>query len=148
MFVYRIGTITLVLALFVIVLPVGLDHSADGMSEEACVRLADRPPANPPGALAELESCRIVAPLDVELLADIGAAYEQVGRHEDAEQVYRDAIQIDSTYADLHVRLATLLLRRGAKSEARKHAEQAGRIQPNRAQVLQLIDDITRSHAP
>ena len=147
MSVYRIGTLTLVLALFAAVLPVGLDQSSNGLSEEACVRLADHA-ADGASALPELERCRTVVPHDVELLADLGAAYEQVGRHEDAEKTYRDAVAIDSGYADLHVRLATLLLRRGARSEARGHAERALRIQPNRAHVRQLLDDIIRSQTP
>jgi tetratricopeptide (TPR) repeat protein len=148
MSVYRIGTVVIVLALFVIVLPVGLDHSSSEVSEETCVRFADHPPADRPDLLGELERCRAVVPLDVELLADLGAAYERAGRQQDAERTYRDAVAIDNTYADLHVRLATVLLRRGATSEARQHAEHALRIQPNRDEVEQLLEDINRSHTP
>ena len=73
-----------------------------------------------------------MVPLDVELLADLGAAYESAGRPLDAEKTYQNVLALDPDYADVHVRLASLLLGRGAAGEARGHAEQALRIQPNR----------------
>ena len=145
---FQTASVALVLTLFVLVLPIRLQHASNEASAETCLRLADNPPAEGAEALQELERCRVVVPQDVELLADLGAAYERGGRNEDAEQVYRDALSIDSTYADVHARLAALLLRRGASSEARTHAEHALRIQPNRAAVQQLLDSIKRSHAP
>ena len=87
-------------------------------------------------------------PLDVELLADLGAAYEGAGRPQDAEKTYQNVLALDPDHADVRVRLAALLLGRGAASEARFHAEQALRIQPNRTRVRQLLDQIARSTTP
>ncbi len=117
-------------------------------SAETCLRLADRPPAEGPDAMNELERCSAVVPLDVELLADLGAAYEGAGRPHDAEKIYQDVLALDPDYADVRVRLAALLLGRGAAPEARDHAEQALRVQPNRTRVRQLLDEIARSTTP
>ncbi len=145
---YRIGAAATVLALFIAVLPIRLHHGANEPLAEACLRLADHPPAEQPDAINQLERCRALVPLDVELLADLGAAYERGGRLADAEKTYQNALELDPGYADVRVRLATILLRRGAAGEARDHAEQALRIQPNRTRVRQLLDEIARSQAP
>lgn len=144
----RIGAAAIVLAVLVAALPIRLNRGANEASAETCLRLADRPPADGPGAINELERCSAVVPLDVELLADLAAAYETAGRQADAEKTYQHVLALDPNYADVRVRLATLLLKRGAAGEARDHAEQALRIQPNRTRVRQLIDEITRSQTP
>jgi cytochrome c-type biogenesis protein CcmH/NrfG len=125
-------------------LPIRLNLGADGADAETCVRLADRPPASGATALTELERCRALVPNDVELLVDLADAYGAAGREADAQQAYADALRLDPGYADVHVRLATLLLRRGAARDAREHALQALRIQPNRATVRQLLMEIDR----
>lgn len=145
---YRIGAAATVLALFVAVLPIRLHRGANELSAETCLRLADRPPAEQPDAINQLERCRAMVPLDVELLADLGAAYDRGGRQADAEKTYQNALELDPDHADVRVRLATLLLRRGAAGEARDHAEQALRIQPNRTRVRHLLDEIARSTTP
>jgi tetratricopeptide (TPR) repeat protein len=145
---YRIGTAATVLAVLIVALPIRLSRAANEPSAESCLRLADHPPAEGRDALSELERCRAVVPLDVELLADLAAAYQSAGRPLDAETTYQDVLALDPNYADVRVRLAALLLRRGAAREARDHAEQALRIQPNRTRVRQLLDEITRSTAP
>jgi tetratricopeptide (TPR) repeat protein len=145
---YRIGTAAAVLAVLIIALPIRLHRAGNEASAETCLRLADHPPAEGHDAIGELERCSAVVPLDVELLADLGAAYEGAGRPLDAEKTYQNVLALDPSYADVHVRLATLLLGRGAAGDARDHAEQALRIQPNRARVRQLIDEIARSKRP
>ena len=77
-------------------------------------------------------------PADVELLADLGGR----GRsHHPArsEAAYRRALAIDPGYADLRLRLGGLLMRRGATLEARREAEAALRVQPNRRALLDLL---------
>jgi tetratricopeptide (TPR) repeat protein len=145
---FRIGTAATVLAVLVIALPIRLHRAANEASGETCLRLADRPPPEGPDAINELERCSVVVPLDVELLADLGAAYESGGRPLDAEKTYQNVLALDPDYADVHVRLAALLLGRGAADEARDHAEQALRIQPNRTRVRQLLAEIARSKTP
>ena len=145
---YRIGAAAIVLALFIAVLPIRLHRAANEASAETCLHLADRPLADQPDAINQLERCRAVVPMDVELLADLGAAYESGGRQADAEQAYQNALELDPNHADVRVRLAALLLRRGAAGEARDQAEQALRIQPNRTRVRQLLDEIARSTTP
>lgn len=145
---YRIGAAAIVVALFIAVLPIRLHRGANEPSAETCLRLADRPPAEGRDAMNELERCSAVVPLDVELLADLGAAYESAGRPNDAEKTYQNVLALDPDYADVRVRLAALLLARGAAPEARDHAEQALRILPNRTRVRQLLEEIARSKTP
>lgn len=135
----------IVLAVFVAVLPVRLNRSSNQPLAEGCLRLADHPRQPNADDIPELERCSIVVPMDVELLADLGAAYEHGGRQLDAEKTYLAALALDPDYADVRSRLAALLLQRGAAAQARVHAEHALRIQPNRASVQELLDTIARS---
>ena len=59
---------------------------------------------------------------------------------DDAEAAYRRALERNADYADVHARLARLLLRRQAAAEARAHVESALRLQPNRQELLDLLD--------
>jgi Tfp pilus assembly protein PilF len=52
---------------------------------------------------------------------------------------------VDPDFADVHVKLASLLAARGAITDAREHAEAALRLQPNRAAVQQLLAHIGSS---
>jgi tetratricopeptide (TPR) repeat protein len=134
-----------VLGLLDFALPIRVRDAADPPLIEYCLQLADRAPAHDADALADLERCRALVPDDVELLADLGSAYEFAGRHADAETVYQDALTRDPAYAEVRVRLATLLLRRGAAADAREHAALALRIQPNRKAVLELLEAIDQN---
>jgi tetratricopeptide (TPR) repeat protein len=145
---YRIGTAATVLAMLIMVLPIRLHRAGNEASAETCLTLADHPPAKDRDAINELERCSAVVPLDVELLSDLGAAYESADRPLDAEKTYQNVLALDPDYADVHVRLASLLLRRGAVNEARGHAEHALRIQPNRTRVRELLAEIARSNTP
>ncbi len=88
-----------------------------------------------------LERCRALYPNDVELMADLGTVYEFTDRATQAEAIYRDALAIDPSYADLRLRLGRLLLRRGATDEARREAESGLLVQPNRQALRDLRDD-------
>jgi Flp pilus assembly protein TadD len=143
--VYRIAIAATVLTVLIAALPIRLTRASTGATGESCLRLADHPAADGPEALNELERCRAVVPEDLELLADLGAAYARVGRPLDAEKAYQDVLALDPSYAEVRVELATLLLARGATTEARDHVEQALRVQPNRNELRQLLEMITRS---
>lgn len=58
--------------------------------------------------LAALERCLVFQPGDVELMLDLGAAYEAAGRSGDAERVYRSALEVDPRDTDARLRLVTL----------------------------------------
>lgn len=125
------------LGLLWMVLPIGLPKP--GQSTTLCVTLPDEPP-DPKGAdlTAVLERCVAVNPGDVELMADLGSQYESVGRFSNAEAVYRRALSVDPGYADLRLRLGRLLLQRGDRLAARREAEEALKVQPNRQALLDL----------
>jgi len=137
-----------VLAAFGVVLPIRVRHAADDSLIERCARLADTPPVHSHDTLAELERCRAVVPDDLELLADLGAAYALAGRRADAEQAYHQVLAVDPDHGDVRVRLATLMLERGAVGDARAQAREALRIQPNREPVLRLLQTIQQHATP
>ena len=127
------------LCVFAFALPLRLSSGpASGISKAECLTLADGP-RQPAPPLTLIEECSALLPDDVELLADLGAAYERIDSRK-AEAAYRRALAVDATFADLRLRLGSLLLRRGAAAEAVAEAEAALRIQPNRHVLLDLRD--------
>src|SRR5262249_27688458 len=69
--------------------------------------------------------CLELEPHDPVLLADVGLLYEEAGDAERAETVYRRALAIDPSYAEVHTRLGQLLLRQGNTAAARAEADRA-----------------------
>jgi Flp pilus assembly protein TadD len=127
------------LALFRLALPVSLpESSADGGREE-CFTLPDATATAAPTVVARLERCTALYPTDVELMAGLGAAYEAAGDTARAERIDGRVLAMAPDYADVRVRLARLLLRRGDVAGARREAHEALRVQPNRQSVLDLI---------
>jgi cytochrome c-type biogenesis protein CcmH/NrfG len=138
----RVVALVALLALFALVLPLRLPGDAGELSSERCLTLADQPPPGGPDAIALLEQCTTAVPMDAELLADLGGAYEANGRTADAEAAYRRVVTLDPDYADVHVRLARLLAARGDTVEAGKHAAAGLRLQPNRQAIKDLISPL------
>lgn len=68
---------------------------------------------NPPHQIDVLERCLAVSPRDIELMLDLGAAYEAHADLERAATIYRRALSVDSKDPDVHARLAHVLLRLG-----------------------------------
>ena len=127
------------LCVFAFALPLPMSaRPASGISKAECLTLADGPRKSAP-PVSLLEKCSALVPDDVELLADLGAAYEATDSRK-AEAAYRRALDVDANFADLRLRLGSLLLRRGAAAEALTEAEAALRIQPNRQVLLDLRD--------
>ena len=143
----RIGATLAVLVAAWLVLSVTPERSADGPSSDECLTLADVPPTTDAPTLRLMIDCAVLLPDDVELLADLGATYEQAGDAANAEAVYARALARDPDYGDLHVRMAKLLRARGALVDARGHAEAALRLQPNRRLVLDLLADLNGQSA-
>jgi tetratricopeptide (TPR) repeat protein len=129
------------LCLFAAVLPVALPLPRSGPSSETCLTLADAPPAGP-DALPALERCSAISPNDAELLEDLGAAYEAAKAPARAETAYRQALALDPDAARVRARLARLALARGDREDARREAEAALRLQPNRRALLDLLGAI------
>ena len=109
------------------------------VSAESCLTLSDTPPGPGPSVMAALERCHALLPADVELMGDLGAAYESAGLRDRAEAIYARALAADPGYAELRLRLGRLLLGRGARAEARRQAEAALLTQPNRKAIRDLL---------
>jgi tetratricopeptide (TPR) repeat protein len=85
----------------------------------------------PPRDVAGLEACHTRAPFDVELMLDLGAAYDAAGRSADALALYRRAAEIDPRDASVWMRLAESLRRTGDADGARRAAATAIALRPN-----------------
>src|SRR5687767_4925760 len=96
----RVGAAAVALVVLALALPVKLPSSGGAPSSEECLTIADRP-LTTADAIPRLEPCATIVPDDVELLADLGAAYETAGRSADAERIYRQILSLDDTYADI-----------------------------------------------
>jgi tetratricopeptide (TPR) repeat protein len=147
MFTRRVLVPALALCLWAAALPVSLSRGASAASDEDCLTLADSPSAPTSDLLAALERCSALYPRDTELLADLGAHYEARGRRSEAESIYRRALGVDPGYAELRLRLGRLLLARGAAADARREAEAALDVQPNRQALLDLLRDARAASA-
>ena len=88
---------------------------------------------------AALERCVELRPGDVELMADLGAAYERSSQSNLAEELYRRALTFDPDDGDVRIRLAELLLRKGDAEGARREGTAALAVQPGRTPALDII---------
>lgn len=74
---------------------------------------------DPPRDIAGLEACLAQSPRDVELLLDLGGAYDIAGRSTDARAQYSRAVEIDPRDADARRRLADSANRPSRQPDAR-----------------------------
>ncbi|MBI5837547.1 MAG: tetratricopeptide repeat protein [Candidatus Eisenbacteria bacterium] len=63
-------------------------------------------------------------------LLTLGQVYQKLGRHGEAEQVFRESVADDSTLGESHFGLGTTLVMRRAFLEAEPHLESAARRMP------------------
>ena len=123
-------------------LPVRLPRPATGPAGEQCLTLADGViDSARTDLIPAMEQCGGRHPADVELMADLGRLYEGADRFADAEAIYRRALLVDSGDGDLRLRLGRLLLKRGDAIGARREAQAALSVQPNRQAILDLLHD-------
>jgi tetratricopeptide (TPR) repeat protein len=134
-----IVAVAALLTLFRVVLPVALPQSPDAGAREDCLTLPDLSAMAAPTRVALLERCTALYPADVELMADLGAAYDSADDTARAERTDRRVLSMAPDDADVRVRLARLLLRRGDVAGARSEARAALRVQPNWKSVLDVI---------
>jgi len=112
-------------AVIVLSLPIRADDASERRSTRDCMLLSASPPIELSSRLIPVyERCRDLDPHDAVLLVDLGALYDSSGDPR-AEAAYRQALAIDPTYADAHVRLGWLRLRAGDAAAARAEAERA-----------------------
>jgi tetratricopeptide (TPR) repeat protein len=102
-------------------------------------------PSASPSEPGPLERCLELHNDDVELMTDLGAAYERVRQYDRAETVYRRALEIEPDNGDVHVRLGALLLQRGDVDAADREGAAALKMQPGRAAAMALV---RRVHPP
>jgi tetratricopeptide (TPR) repeat protein len=115
------------------------DSPADGVDQcEQPTRL---------GLLA-LEQCLLVQPDDVELMLDLGAAYESAGRWADAEGVYLRAARVDPRDGESHRRLGRGYFAHGEVAAARREGAAAQATQPGNPEVLSLVEADASSAEP
>jgi tetratricopeptide (TPR) repeat protein len=87
-----------------------------------------------------LEQCLLVQPDDVELMLDLGAAYESGGRWAEAEHVYLRAVRVDPRDGEPHRRLGRGHLAHGDLEAARREGAAARATQPGNPEVLRLVE--------
>ncbi len=64
-----------------------------------------------------------------------GAALQNVGRLDEAEQEYYTALRFDPNYVKVHMNLAQLFMSKSKLDEARKHYEKALQLEPHTGEV-------------
>jgi tetratricopeptide (TPR) repeat protein len=92
-----------------------------------------------PGDKTARERCVELRPDDVELMMELGGAYEEAAQWDRAEAMYRRALAIDPEDGDARVRLGGLLLRRGDMTAGRQQGVAALAIQPGRVAAGDLV---------
>ena len=96
--------------------------------------------APPKDDVRVLERCLTLEPTDIELMLDLGPDYEAAQRWDEAEQLYRRALEVDRLDGELHLRLARLLMRRGDLAAARAEGEAALVSLPGNADARGIIE--------
>ena len=86
---------------------------------------------DPPKDMLALEACVVRAPRDVELLLELGMAYEAAGRFEDAHTTYRQAAEADPRDAGARVHLGTVLRQVGDLEGAHREGAFAVELRPH-----------------
>lgn len=89
---------------------------------------------------ARLERCLDLRPDDVELMMDLGRAYERAAQWDRAEAIYRRALDADPDDGDAHVRLGDMLLRHGDAAGAGREGAAALKLQPGGSAATDLIE--------
>lgn len=131
---FRVLAVGALLAAFVATARGGL---RDGQSADAFAAACE---TDPPHDADGLERCLALHPRDIEVMLDLGSIYEDGGRTDHAEALYRRALSVDPKDGDVHVRLGRILLGRGDVQGAAREARTALGFQPGSSRALHLLE--------
>ena len=95
--------------------------------------------APPAGDVNVLEACVSLEPGALDLMLDLGTAYELAGRWADAERVYRQALDADARDGQIRLQLARVLLRRGDMAGAQREGQAALSVLPGNHDVQGVV---------
>ncbi|MBI4875222.1 MAG: sulfatase-like hydrolase/transferase [Acidobacteria bacterium] len=105
-------------------------------------------------AIAAYERAAQLNPSDSESLDDLGMAYLETGRIQDAERVFQWSLASDDRYAPTHNGLGLVCVRKQDPSAARAHFEKAVQLDPdlmeaqlNLGRICKMIGANTRARA-
>ena len=89
-----------------------------------------------------LEALTKEAPTYSPLKVALGLQAEKASNFKKAEELYREAVELDSENANAHYHLALTLMRDGKQKKAMQHLEEAERIDPKDPAVKLMIERI------
>lgn len=96
------------------------------------------------GAVAALEKAVVLAPDDVTYMVNAGKAQASAGAFDDAVRTLKRALELDESVTGVHAMLATLLHKRGARTEALAHVREALAEAPNNEDMRRLLAALWR----
>ncbi|MFN3932795.1 MAG: YaiO family outer membrane beta-barrel protein [Brevundimonas sp.] len=100
--------------------------------------VADRLAGRPARAVERLERVLVLRPADVDARLNLGLALLALDRVAEAEAAFRTVLDQAPGYVDAEVGLARAAERRGDRAAARRHAERAAALSPEREDVAGL----------
>jgi len=106
-----------------------------------CLGFALHEPETFPDAIAAYRKSLELDPRQFVALANLGDAYLQVGRFEEARDALVQAEEINSNDSELHLLLGKVCLKLGRRDEALREREILGRLDPARADKLAKLLD-------
>lgn len=93
-------------------------------------------------ALGALEKARQFLPQDPDVLSNLGIAFAERGRYEEAEDCCRSALAARPAFANAHVNLGNVLGARARFAEAEASYRRALRLQPDHAAAHGGLGDV------
>ena len=94
-------------------------------------------------AISAYEFYLTVFPGDIRALNNLGVAYRNANKLEDAERIFRKTLQLSPQYIPAMLNLAKLCIEQGNLAEARKHLEKAvcmGESSPVADELMQILE--------
>ena len=101
---------------------------------DACPMVAEakRRAGDTDAALASLEKCASLPPLNPDFLLELGQELLKLDRKAEARRAFERGLDVDRTYPDLYLLLGIRQFDDGEKAAARKNFEEFARMAPQR----------------